>query len=281
MTNGRRAPSLTDLASFELYRLDNPEWFDDGSARVLRGDPGSRYQPWRDEPSLFMRFAGLPDTEEAYARFAHSYGLLRYSAPARWYSERMENWVESRRRMGFAVRLWEALRCNSPEAVVGVDVFVRRLMDGNGVYLSEDGCHPTGAASMSGGPIPAGVFPEDPSVPVALIPADSCARDAVAAALRVVVNAQLADSRAHPSLASTGSPLGIGLHLTFAVEDLLGAMWLQFILAIDGNRDYQTCVGCNEPWDATGARATRDYCSEKCRQRIARRSKSEGGITNG
>lgn len=48
-----------------------------------------------------------------------------------------------------------------------------------------------------------------------------------------------------------------GLRLTFEVSSLIGAMWLQFALAGDGNRAYRSCPECGEWWDATEARRRR------------------------
>lgn len=56
------------------------------------------------------------------------------------------------------------------------------------------------------------------------------------------------------------------LHL--APRSLLGALWLQVALAIDGNKEYKRCPRCGTWWEVQPdiARTNRVYCSTACKQ---------------
>jgi hypothetical protein len=55
-------------------------------------------------------------------------------------------------------------------------------------------------------------------------------------------------------------------------QTLLGAMWLQFAAAIDGNKKYHQCRGCRKWFEVTprGMRSTRFHCTNGCRIRAHR-----------
>jgi hypothetical protein len=60
-------------------------------------------------------------------------------------------------------------------------------------------------------------------------------------------------------------------------DSLLGAMWLQFAQAIDGNRKHRACKECGR-WfeistEETGLRVNRVFCSDPCKSRDYRRRK--------
>ncbi len=56
---------------------------------------------------------------------------------------------------------------------------------------------------------------------------------------------------------------------------LLGAMWLQLSLAIDGDRNYRQCRSCSK-WFEIGVtrRADSTTCSDACRKRLSRAAKA-------
>lgn len=59
---------------------------------------------------------------------------------------------------------------------------------------------------------------------------------------------------------------------------LLGALWLQFALAIDGNREYRSCTTCGRFYelDPAVARTNRLYCTDACRMKAYRDRKGRG-----
>lgn len=68
-------------------------------------------------------------------------------------------------------------------------------------------------------------------------------------------------------------------------DSLIGALWLQFAFAVDGNLDYKRCEEC-QTWleIAPGAgRPDRSYCSDACRMRAYRKrakAKKHNGLAN-
>lgn len=64
----------------------------------------------------------------------------------------------------------------------------------------------------------------------------------------------------------SGAQLG-ALRPTLEVSSLIGAMWLQFALAVDGNRKYRSCPECGEWWDATDTRLDRQTWNSQCEGR--------------
>ncbi|MEI7814720.1 MAG: hypothetical protein WCJ13_08005 [Coriobacteriia bacterium] len=252
--------TMVQLTSFEWSRMSEAEWVDSESDRVLVGGLGEEYAPLKDEPALFRKFAELDDTEAAFAGFARKYGdykvldlTMRHVRGAESSSplsgHPLTHWQQERQKLAQAVRLWEALKSGHVGGVVDSDVKME----------------PTGDAVRVRFKRPADSKWET----ITSLPKSSSDRRAVQTALAALVTRGCAG--VNTALAVSGPKYrGVGVGLTFAVSDLMGAMWLQLAMAIDVPREHSKCEGCGEWWDATGARSTRDYCSEKCRQSIIR-----------
>jgi hypothetical protein len=59
-------------------------------------------------------------------------------------------------------------------------------------------------------------------------------------------------------------------------QDLLSAMWLQFARAVDGDRNYLKCEGCNNWFEVAspdGGRRDKQFCGTACRARHWRTQK--------
>jgi DNA-binding NarL/FixJ family response regulator len=80
---------------------------------------------------------------------------------------------------------------------------------------------------------------------------------------------------------------GVPPRLSFAPASLLAAMWLQFALAIAGDKPFVACKFCGRFFEIsteqTGFRTHREFCSDSCktmdyrrRKRMALRLASEG-----
>lgn len=69
--------------------------------------------------------------------------------------------------------------------------------------------------------------------------------------------------------------------LSIRPPNLTEAMWIQFILAVDGNFNIQPCSECPKwiPIASAGHRSDRRYCSDACRMRAyrKRKPKKKGG----
>ena len=70
-------------------------------------------------------------------------------------------------------------------------------------------------------------------------------------------------------------PLSASARLCIRPSYLLGAMWIQLALAIDGNLNLRACVECRR-WFTLAAgrgRSDKEYCSNACRMRAYRKRK--------
>ena len=299
MTAARPGASPADLVDFTWRRLPSPTWqtvhedateelnedgdvvcsTDASDRRIMVGEEGDTYEPLKEESALFKTFAGLEDTEEAFATFARQYGRLQrphlfmsfgdqviaaYSADRiEGFAGSFDEWSGSRQLFSRAVRLWEGLRAGRSNELLLADYQTRKVGDSLLVYSKVDAPPP-------------GVSPELELLglellefmgrePLLVAPANATEREIAQALLRRQIARMLVAQDVSLSLAATGQPYGAGLRLTFGVYTLEAAMWLQLALAIDGNREYQICEVCGKWWDVTDARSHKKVCSDRCR----------------
>lgn len=92
--------------------------------------------------------------------------------------------------------------------------------------------------------------------------------------------------RISPEMRSRQRKHNLGLRIV--PDSLIGALWLQFALAVDGNKEYKQCKMCST-WFEIGrtesyspeagfrgrARKDKTYCSNACRSRALREKKKE------
>ena len=65
------------------------------------------------------------------------------------------------------------------------------------------------------------------------------------------------------------------LDLNVVPKNLLGAIWLQFAMAITGNKRFTDCEMCGKPFEVK--KGTRKTCSDKCRKALSRAKQTENG----
>jgi hypothetical protein len=82
-----------------------------------------------------------------------------------------------------------------------------------------------------------------------------------------MLNAPLATSAAPRLLWHTESRQPRQMGLFFYPTTLLGGLWLQLALSIEGNRQYKKCVTCHQPFVLIPQhdRVNRLHCSRSCR----------------
>jgi hypothetical protein len=274
---------------FEWSRVDNPHWVGSEGLRVLCGfSADETYRPLKSELALFRTFASLPDTEDAFAAFAGRYGDL-YDADYLVRNGRVLShddgldegsgfdgvgntfavWRAHRGLLAFALRLWDALNEGRSRDVIGADLVLTATPDGViddsarrpcmrikgriGKLQLALGVHPSAIPAIGGEYSWLGYASKSSSP-------DAILRSALATLITEMCGS--VDVAMEVSSAQAG-----GLRLTFEVSSLIGAMWLQFALAVDGNREYRSCPECGEWWDSTETRSDRQTCSDRCRKR--------------
>ena len=227
------------------------------------------YQPLRDELALFRSFAAVPYTElegmEAFVRAHGPLGIAKFlepvGSPTPPEGEAFADWTREIQHMRAALDAWDALRDRRPERLA--ERFrVRR--DGAG-----------GIAS---------VFFESPGLSAFVLseghytqlwkyvrnaPENEALKLAALFFVQDAINKRL-DEHASPRLLY--APPRVALELCLIPDNLLGAMWLQFGQAVDGNKDYARCAVCRR-WFERSPRAKRPeakHCSTTCRMKAYR-----------
>lgn len=237
--------------------------------------------------SLFREFADLENPDD-YAEFANKYGMLGYPTKLPGYAAEIRRlmrskedsekihwkiipvepvgyWTEFHRLVRFAVSTWDAIRTGDDMAIPQVGT--TPVADMQGVCVSID---------LEEWPFTEIARRYDGSQPVSLLRAGSGRMTVLRAALAdvlSVVSKLLGISPVVGAIDGQLAPYDVGLRLTFDVDSLAAAIWLQLLLAINGNREYKRCEGCGGWWDATDARSDKITCSESCRKRRSLRAK--------
>lgn len=198
---------------------------------------------------LFRTFAALPD--QAVAEFASRYGWLGVlmvvvdtADGRRVTGEVLDRWLQERAALADAVELWALLRRQNVARL-------RPFVDAHpyGRYWK----HTAGddvAPGWTGGVVEQGWQ----------LLQDMFWRHLVMSAGRVAARIDMQPAPDRP------------LALRIVSDSLLGALWLQFALAVDGDREYRSCETCGQFFELNPAtaRTNRRYCSDACRSKAYR-----------
>ncbi len=284
------------LVDFQWWRMADGRWIGPRSQRLLAGHPADDgYQPLKREPALFRKFADVRDTEDAFAEFAMRYGDLESGGvvvvddhlatgkematddPFLVYSEgrRFEIWRGHRRMLAFALRLWDAINEGRADELIGAELLVKpydSLVEPGKPVPKYMVWTRTASAQRDLG-LTASQTSNAEFEPAVPLMRASLPEAAARAALAYLVSEMCASARVVMRVTSAQPD---GLRLTFEVRSLIAAMWLQFALAVDGQREYRPCPVCGDWWDATEARSDRKTCSDRCRKRMHRQIASGG-----
>ncbi len=202
------------------------------------------YRPLEQRTGLFREFAELEPTENAVVAFANSFGMLGIeegrSQETEFGSVRIQLgtlavWkqeIESFRR---AVRLWDVVRSGDQNKLAEVKSAWRLEERPNAIqelYHLND---------------------TDPAM-------------SLLAEIRIIADAKIANHLISRVLFAGNTPR---LQLTLMPKSLLGAMWLQFAIAVHGSKTFPECLQCGAPFeisrDLTGKKKGAQFCSTRCR----------------
>ena len=227
-----------------------------------------RYEPLRDELALFRSFADVPRTEQGIEAFVHAHGhlgILKFIKHAGCpQGEALADWCIEIQNMRAALDIWDALR-GDPQLL---DEWLSVQLDGNG-----------GIAGVIferwGG---RGIVVSEIQRPelwqqVLDAPKSDALRLGALFFVQNAINMRL-EKHVAPRLLYT--PQG-ALELRLVPHNLLGAMWLQFGQAVEGDKDYARCVVCHR-WFERSPQAKRPeakHCSTSCRVKAYRGRQEE------
>ncbi len=256
------------------------------------------YVPLEAETGLFKEFAALyPATDDKVVRFANRHGWLgvehrrvsRIYPESRvpigvftWmFGEPLVTWQHQIERMHHLVRLWQA--ASDGDDSVLAEYIEWKSDPGTGRPTSVSYWEPTSGLGII-----------EPTQSFSLIASeihrpelfgDFTRGDHVGPALHALqreINKTFEKHPANPRLLWDPDYKRMSLYL--APTTLLGALWLQFAQAIEGNKQYRQCEQCRR-WFEVGAQVREDakFCQSACRskayrerQKTARKLRSEG-----
>jgi hypothetical protein len=296
--------SMPSMFPFVWFRPSEPyfRWIPDPNTQVSRGpwlvDARSiacaislpRYEPMREFPTLFYTFAALPLTAEGVLNFANTYGCLGIAEklpaelgedPAE--GESLWDWDQEIRELGGTLAVWEALKVDTdPVAALRPYVTVTQGADSNAKCYHIASAHEAAALTATlqiGGDWYCTVRSKGSRALVPYRPSPPLEDVAVvirAAAMEFVqrgINWKLRE-HAHVQLAYLPTLGDTHPRIRIIPQRLLGALWLQFARAVDGNKDYGQCLTCESRFEIslqeTGYRTNRAYCSDACRSKAYR-----------
>ncbi len=259
-------PAPDRMGDWEQYE---PELFlmDAGGETVIR-----RYDPLQEHSGLFREFADTSPTQEGILGFANKFGRLGGHAeegillwitdqesPDGGRGERLSTWAGQVQVMHETINLWDLAKAGDTDGLSrvieweGRDVVRRRLPHSPELPYEI-------IADWAVSPEFLQLFRPGDLVQPALV------------AIQRIINRSLGSS---PRLLWDHKQGR--LELRIVPDSLIGAMWLQFARAVDGNKTYRRCAECRT-WFAISpetARVTRTYCSNACRSKAYRKRQSE------
>ncbi len=253
----------------------------------LRGRSESEfYDPLAEHTGLFRNFASL-ETEQSILRFANNYGWLGrdfdYVIPSDKASEideeslmqgkrsyecsvsgqSLSRWESKIKRIRSPISLWDMLRSED------TDSLAKTIRSEGGVlwYEYNELTHNYRYAD------PVAISVERSAASSEKLTSEEI-RGLGWMGLKKEINENI-------NTVNTQIDLGLDAELSMvvAVEDLSAAIWLQFALAVAGNKKYEHCIHCQDYFEIgpSAARKGKQYCSNACRMaayRLRRRKRS-------
>lgn len=249
--------------------VSTDRWITDGVPVDARW--GQRLYHPLENPVLFRIFATTDPTEHGVKEFADKFGLLVATstvvlpddhpfAGQLAYAESLSNWHHHIREMRLTMAVWDAVLNRDIDALRSM---LRVEPGGRDVHGQQVAVYRCGGFG----------FPGD-DFPVTYLPAVAAGDLATVAVAHVhqILNSWLQNAVV-PSVVVAASD---SLKLQWRPLHLLGAMWLQFALAVDSHKQFRPCANCGTWFEisADGSRASRQYCSDACRMRAYRARKA-------
>ena len=231
----------------------------DGGA-VSSNDPGSlglrrEYLPLVDFPELFLTFSMTPLTADGVLSFASNFGVLGLGEMA----EPLSEWFEEIQLLHQLVELWTAYqkqdRNRLAELMRLAKVPLDEVLDINEALTQV-------LEVMDHNKLQRSIQPKNLQSPAKEV---KSLDQVVLEHISTKVEAHLSHL-ARPILYIDEKKSGLVLNV--APVNLLGAIWLQFAMAVTSNKRYADCVVCGQPFEVK--KGVRKTCSDRCRQALSR-----------
>lgn len=255
-------------------------WLTDGQPAGVAGFRVQRYRPLTADPALFRVFAETEPTREGIQAFANRYGLLGGNTmeairlprhpgdDTAGYGVPLWAWLEEIRAMRQMVELWDLAAQGNERGLARLiawsDTGVAYRPSGKGAGKR----HPSEVPIVPNHPDLLGQFPRGDLVLPALYH------------IQETVNKHI-EGRISPRLLWGKDHSRLGIYLV--PDSLIGALWLQFARAIDGEKQYRRCLACGAWFELSPdtARTNRRYCNDACRSKAYRARKARGEANHG
>jgi hypothetical protein len=257
-----------------------------------------RYKPFKDEPTLFLKFAGTAADPEALLCFANQHGMLspgisivsKRVKKARaavgignlpgLLGEPLSFWDRKLRDMKRLVMLWQWLEL---EDIEHLSLVIKWQADGAGVsyvlgdeetlrFVGEMGCY-----NKTMEPLPQGVEPgliANKYYYPELLERFSTF-DVILPARYLLLHKINQELKEHPTKAKVLMNDENEPGFYFVPESLLAAMWFQFLQAITGAKRFKRCMICGRWADVTEKRKVWSRHHECANQERVRRSRAK------
>lgn len=217
-----------------------------GAEKSLLDDPqdlaSDYYDPFIRAPDLFKNFAKLEPTEDAILAFAKKYGVISRHLPD---EVSLLQWRAEIADVANAIELWEAIRANDDDALHRHVRWRRGCLEF---------CSPLALGEV--------VRWNDRA-------SEHKPGDLIGPAI------ELLDFVSQRAKTERLVPRRVAGVLTFliAVGTLLDVLWVQFAVAVAGDKRYRQCEHCSVEFEmAPGVnRVDRAFCSDSCRVTAYRR----------
>lgn len=213
------------------------------------------YLPLVDFPELFLTFSNTPLTVDGVLSFASKFGVLGLGEIA----EPLSAWFEEIQLLHQLVELWTAYQGQDRNrltqltrlAKVPLDE-ISDINDALGQVLEV----------MDHAKLHRNIRPKNSQTPVGEV---KSLDHVVLEHISTKIEAHLSPL-ARPILYIDEKKSGLVLNV--APVNLLGAIWLQFAMAVTSNKRYADCVVCGQPFEIK--KGVKKTCSDRCRQALSR-----------
>jgi hypothetical protein len=214
------------------------------------------YRPLEEFSGLFRDFAALGPSQVEIRGFADQFGMLTEGEPLTGQDagsdvvaaggEQFEFWTKEIETLKSVVSLWDSTTSGDTQALI---------------QLRKDATRE--------------------KLPLAVM-RDLHFDDKDPAMTSLAAIQRLTDQHLHENVGVDFKFLGnpAGLHVTLTPRNLLGALWLQFAIAVDALKSFVKCAHCGRPFEISrdpisGRRPDARFCSAGCRVAHYRKRKEQ------